>query len=191
MKPEQTVVSSYLESAFDDQRRMVRHIAKTIKGSKLKFDTIAFRGMSGCLVAPTLAYVLNKYMIMIRKDNEKSHSSFKVEGNVNARRVLIVDDFVSTGETVQIIIDMIRTYVTESCGRTADAPPVQLVGVACYRGHYSAYTQNFWLDDHDQKIKLPVWGIAEPEDSDSEPYPMELIEPVITTSTTGERGLTD
>lgn len=178
-KVKQIVTSCYMGMAFSSPKKLIRYISKTLKQSKLEFDTIAVRGMSGALIGPILAYVLNKHLIVIRKDGENTHSSYKVEGNVNARKVLIVDDFVSTGETVQEIIDKIETYVNQSYSRPEDAPPVEFVGIACYRNHHLAYRQSFWLDN-ERKIRLPIWGLAYP--SDEPELSMEIIKPEITFS---------
>lgn len=155
-KVEQVVVSSYLDMVFDSPRKLIRHLAKVITKSKLEFDTIAFRGMSGALVAPTLAYVLNKHLLVVRKDGETTHSCHRVEGNANARKVLIVDDFISSGSTVQSIIDGIN----KNLPRPDNAPPVEFVGIVGYKWRIETVsTKSFWLDGN-HRIKLPVWEIG-------------------------------
>jgi len=69
-----------------------------------EFDAIAFRGNSGAMVAPALAMELNKYLVMVRKPNDGSHSDARVEGVIGCNyRYLIVDDTVSSGVTVVTI----------------------------------------------------------------------------------------
>ena len=179
-KVKQIVASCYMGMAFESPKKLIGYISKTLKRSKLEFDTIAVRGMSGALIGPTLAYVLDKHLLVIRKDGENTHSSYKVEGNVNARKVLIVDDFVSTGDTVQHIIDKIETHVNQFSLRPEDTPPVEFVGIVGYRNHHLAYRQLFWLGN-DRRIKLPIWGLAYPLD-DQDELPMEIIKPEITFS---------
>ena len=173
--PKQIINSFYLEAAFHSPKELIKYMAKVIKDSKLKFDTIAVRGVSGLMIGPILTYVLNKHLLIIRKRGEKSHSLYRVEGNVNARRVLIVDDFVATGDTVDDIIENINIYVNKGDDRPKDAPPVEFVGIACYRNHERTYTKSFRLNGL-QTIKLPIWGLALPSGRD---FPMEMIKPEI------------
>lgn len=85
------------------------------------FDSIAFRGMSGALIAPALAVRLRKGMVMVRKDDASSHSSFSVEGNRLASRYIIVDDFVDSGST--------RDQIIEAVGRFSLSRDVTCLGV--------------------------------------------------------------
>jgi hypothetical protein len=72
-----------------------------------EFDVIAFRGMSGAYIAPAVADALDKELLCIRKTSEQSHGS-PVEGTTSDTRYIIIDDFVSTGETVAQIVEAIR-----------------------------------------------------------------------------------
>src|SRR4051812_10409313 len=60
--------------------------------SRYDFDAIAFRGLSGALFAPTVAMKMGKTLIAVRKKST-IHSSRIVEGDYNARRYIILDDF--------------------------------------------------------------------------------------------------
>lgn len=75
--------------------------------SKIDFDAIAFCGMSGALIAPVLAHKMGKELLMVRKNagNDGSHSAKFVEGYVRAnQKVVIIDDLISTGATLQNIV---------------------------------------------------------------------------------------
>jgi len=85
----------------------------------LKFDSIAFRGVSGALIAPVLAHALNKNIIVVRKGNQNSHSYRTVEGNFDCKTYVIADDFVDTGRTVKTIKREIKK----------EAPDAQCIGV--------------------------------------------------------------
>lgn len=80
----------------------------------LNADAIAFRGLSGALVAPLVARELNIGMIAIRK-RENCHSYDYVEGCIHeAENIIILDDLVSSGATIRAILEemrAIRTYV--------------------------------------------------------------------------------
>jgi adenine/guanine phosphoribosyltransferase-like PRPP-binding protein len=75
------------------------------------FDTIAFRGMSGAFLGPPLAMRFHKGMVMIRKDSDDSHSSMVTEGFTGCNHYVIVDDFVSTKNTINRIIDTIYNKI--------------------------------------------------------------------------------
>lgn len=74
----------------------------------LKYDTLAFSGMSGALIAPIIAHRLKKDLLMIRKKGDNTHSCLIVEGNVGAQRIVVVDDFINSGHTVGRIVKYIR-----------------------------------------------------------------------------------
>jgi phosphoribosylpyrophosphate synthetase len=107
------VVTDYLYEAVHtpELRRTVRSIVKLLKERNLtnKFGSIAFRGMSGACVAPTVALRLNKNLMMVRKKtdpkkpfNNDSHSIHMVEGNLK-KDYIIIDDFMESGKTIREI----------------------------------------------------------------------------------------
>lgn len=70
-----------------------------------QFDALAFTGMSGALIAPLVAMRMDKPLIMVRKRGEQSHAgSMYVEGDYNARRYIIIDDLVASGDTARRIV---------------------------------------------------------------------------------------
>lgn len=79
-----------------------------------QFDSIAFRGMSGAVIAGALAVRLKKPLILVRKPYDVTHSCFQVEGNKAVRRYLIVDDFICSGETVGAIKKAIESFAPEA-----------------------------------------------------------------------------
>ena len=78
--------------------------------SKIEFDSLAFMGMSGALSAGPVAVATGKTMIMVRKRETLSHSSRRVEGDAAAKFYIIIDDFMSTGETAKAIVREIRSF---------------------------------------------------------------------------------
>lgn len=92
--------------------KLVR-ILKTVE-----FDAFAFRGNSGALVSVPLALKMNKTMLLVRKEKD-CHSNRFVEGDLGARRYVIVDDTIATGRTVAAIVREIN----------AVAPSAKCVGV--------------------------------------------------------------
>jgi adenine/guanine phosphoribosyltransferase-like PRPP-binding protein len=89
---------------------IIRHIEQT----GVEFDSFAFTGMSGTIPGSILAYSLNKTMIMVRKEGDNSHSFEKVEGDIAAKKYIIIDDFICDGNTVRNIFLQIRHFAPEA-----------------------------------------------------------------------------
>jgi orotate phosphoribosyltransferase len=98
---------------------------------KNEFDSIACCGVSGLMVVPQIAELLNKNILIIRK-NEKRYSEFRTEG-VAPLRYVVVDDLICSGTTINHITRIIKDeydrarcigvycYLPEECGYSADA----------------------------------------------------------------------
>jgi hypothetical protein len=112
-------------------------IVAALKASKLQFDAIAFTGVSGALIAPIVAFQMGVDLIVVRKDIEGSHSKSLVEGAWQASKILIIDDFVATGDTIIRIASMLREH----------RPLASVVGV---------YEYNYWVNSccHDDSIPV-------------------------------------
>lgn len=68
------------------------------------FDTMVGIGISGALVVPALGRHMRKHWALARKSGVYSHAgNVPFEGTIGSR-VLIVDDQVSTGATVAVIL---------------------------------------------------------------------------------------
>jgi hypothetical protein len=72
---------------------------------------IACRGVSGLLVAPGVAASLGVPLVIVRKPSDGSHSCILIEGPwppnedyLPDTHVIIVDDFVETGNTVAAVV---------------------------------------------------------------------------------------
>lgn len=105
------ISSGYLDQGLEKKaiKKCVQNLIACIKASGIDFDAIAFSGYSGALFAPIIAYRLNKHVIIVRKDAEESHSSMCVEGFIpQGVRYIIIDDFISTGLTIQNMYEKIK-----------------------------------------------------------------------------------
>jgi orotate phosphoribosyltransferase len=113
--------SSWLESAVSRKgiAQIVRAAVKALKG--IDFDTIAFRGMSGALIAPIVAHKLKKEICVVRKPNDGSHSYYQFEGYLKPEKYIIFDDFIGSGTTGGAIVKAMRLNT-----------PAKLVGVYTY-----------------------------------------------------------
>lgn len=94
------------------------------------FDSIACCGTSGLLVAPQVAELLDKHIVVIRKrrSSEPCYSPYRVEG-VMPFRYVILDDLICSGETVRYIKKNIHDEI----------PRAKCVGVYCYMPDQCAY----------------------------------------------------
>lgn len=109
------VRSTYLEKLFNKEafKKTLFEAAKVArelqKDEATRFDAIAFTGNSGAIFAGALAVKINTNMILVRKPNESSHAGGAiVEGDDRDKRYLIVDDFISSGDTIKRIVREIK-----------------------------------------------------------------------------------
>jgi hypothetical protein len=86
----------------DSLQTLVNNAVETLTPHAQNFDAIAFRGMSGALVSAPIAIALKKHLILVRK-NEVRYSCHGVEGPKGDYNYLIVDDLISSGDTVRAI----------------------------------------------------------------------------------------
>lgn len=116
----------YLSDLFNPHcfKVTVERTLADLSAIKDNFDSVAFRGFSGGLIAPIVCYHLQNNMVAVRK-GEKSHSTEKVEtvsGN-SIGRFIVIDDQISSGHTMDTILSSIeRAGLTGKC-----------VGVYLYR----------------------------------------------------------
>lgn len=92
------------------------------------FDSIACCGVSGLMVVPQIAELLNKHIVVIRKPDEKCYSDFPMEG-VTPFRYVIVDDLVCSGSTIKHI----KNTIYEDC------PKAQCIGAYFYMPEECAF----------------------------------------------------
>jgi len=71
------------------------------------FDSIACCGVSGLMVVPQIAEILNKNILVVRK-NERRYSDFATEG-VAPFRYVVIDDLICSGKTIKHIMDTLLT----------------------------------------------------------------------------------
>lgn len=109
------VVTDYLSDVFhrDRYQGMVKRAIKKATEIMMDhpFEAIAFTGTSGSAIGYVLGYALDVPLICIRKDTEKAHYKSwdndrekRFEGYAGARTFLIVDDFISSGATVERLL---------------------------------------------------------------------------------------
>lgn len=103
--------AGYLRCVLEpaEHRRVVQKVVKTLRPIRGQFDCIAFRGMSGATVGSTVAYLLKKHSLMVRKETDH-HSSLDTEGPRDLHRYVVVDDLVSSGKTIDCICQSVQKH---------------------------------------------------------------------------------
>lgn len=132
---------------------------------ELEFDTIAFSGMSGSAMAFILANELNCTLLAVRREKEASHfvsgsRNEVVEGFYDANKYLIVDDFISSGDTIRRIASKIHGVNKLS----------ECVGILLY-SDTRGYSSEVSLPYHKDGVKLYRPAMLDIEDA---PYSYPL-----------------
>ena len=131
----QIIKTDYLGKVYQVNKFIeeINKAAKIIRKFKRKnpFDAIAFTGTSGAAFAYPLSYKLGIPLICIRKSVTDNHFRRKVEGQVNTKRYIIVDDFIESGKTIRRIQKEIKNNWA--------AKPPQLIGIYLYAQSYPYY----------------------------------------------------
>lgn len=111
-----SIHSSYLHHVLTPKGlyAAAKRVRTLAKGHGIKFDAVVFTGYSGALVGPLVAAQMGKSPIFVRKENEPNHSTWKVEGEHDVQRYVIVDDFVSSGKTVERVFAQMREHRPEA-----------------------------------------------------------------------------
>lgn len=102
--------SQYLQEAFKPEVFQA-YVSNTVEivtdlKSRLKFDAIAFTGVSGAAMAFPVSYITGIPLICVRKQ-EQSHGKM-IEGHGNFKKYLILDDFICTGTTICRILEQLE-----------------------------------------------------------------------------------
>ena len=105
----------YFDAASDYQQfnKTIAYLVKKIREHCPDAEAVAARGTSGSLVLMSVASKLKIPAIFIRKTGEQAHTSQHSRTNLGRpKNFVIVDDFVSSGKTVDAIIKGLRECST-------------------------------------------------------------------------------
>jgi len=104
-------------------------VMNTIKGLRdYDFDSIVCCGTSGLIVAPQVCEILNKEIVIVRKEHEKRYSPFVIEGILGSRFVFL-DDLVCSGTTLRYVLKNLKE----------EHPYAKCVGAYSYMKEKCAY----------------------------------------------------
>lgn len=100
---------------------------------KDSFDSIVCCGVSGLLVAPQVAEILSKNLVIVRKRSEigKCYSAFNIEG-ASPYLYVVLDDLICSGDTFKWVRDNIYE----------ENPKAKCVGLYCYLPEECAYKES-------------------------------------------------
>lgn len=119
--------TSYLIDVLDKERFPATLARAAHVLLSVEFDAIACTGNSGTLFCGALSILINKPLLLVRKPTEKSHVidersdrfltnyqndlSFMVEGDIDSRTYVFVDDIIFTGSTFKRVLASIAQVV--------------------------------------------------------------------------------
>ena len=93
-----------------DRKVIIDRIVDRLKDSVDEFDAIAISGYSMSLIGSTVAHLLGKNLILVRKSSDVRYSKLEVEGCPN-QRYIIIDDMMETGSTIKNVVNKIETLL--------------------------------------------------------------------------------
>ena len=102
------LTTSYHEIGFEHDAR--HKAAERVMKGLTEYDRsvgLVFTGLSGILVGLPVADLTQRQFAVVRKPNDSSHACYLVEG-YSFSEYVIVDDFMSSGDTIKRIIDTMR-----------------------------------------------------------------------------------
>lgn len=135
--------ASYLFRVFEEYDDLIEHCVAALKDKD--FDTLVGTGLSGTLILLPVAKRLGVHAAVVRKQTEKCHSGYKVEGAIGTKWILL-DDQVDSGATVRRAIKAIEEHLLGVRERAASftyldsekehetTHTAQFVGVFAYLG---------------------------------------------------------
>lgn len=133
--------SAYHDVTYNPRKLKERidRVAKALlklRKNEVSFNAIAFRGSSGASVAYAVSAKTGIPLAYVRK--ERNHNGDKVEGtDNNVRNYIILDDFISSGDTVRLIAKAMTSKAEDLW--YLDQP--RCVGIALYNDKSRAGTE--------------------------------------------------
>ena len=99
--------SQTLKATATNMATQIQFLNRRKRGS-VRIDTVMSRGSSGCSLASAVLALSDIPLshIYVRKPHEKSHGNSEYAGSIgDNKKAIIVDDVVSTGDTVKAVLD--------------------------------------------------------------------------------------
>lgn len=93
--------SPYLSRILNERNETIAQALRTL--SDVEFDAIVCTGVSGLLIGPTLAHLLDKRLAVVRKDDDRNnHADYRIESGMKPLdKWIFVDDLIASGRTYE------------------------------------------------------------------------------------------
>lgn len=92
----------------DARARVIAEVARRLPTFFPDVQAIAFTGLSGALLAPSVADRLGLDLIAVRKATVNAHSANRIEAPLEPRRYVILDDFIQSGDTLRVMANVLH-----------------------------------------------------------------------------------
>ena len=93
----------------DEWRKVVEGFKDLIEKNQMEFDVIAGAELAGIPHSAALGFFTGKPSIMVRKQPKEHGLGKRIEGgNIEGKKVLMIEDLVSTGSTSISMIEALR-----------------------------------------------------------------------------------
>ena len=90
-------------------RIIIDGLCKSIEESNIEYDLIAGVALGGVPHAAALAHAAGKPMVIIRKETKEYGTQKLIEGgDVTAKRVLLIEDMITTGSSSLFAVNVLR-----------------------------------------------------------------------------------
>ena len=124
--------------------KAVESTVEALESRTVRFDSIVVRGVSGLIVGAPVAHLIQKPIVVVRKEGVSSHTSSLISnfGEIGGRYV-VVDDFVSSGGTLMAI----RSEVDRMAGY--EGRKVEYVGL------YEYWYERWYRDEKMSVASVP------------------------------------
>ena len=112
--------SPYLEKMYTPVklkqvvRRVNKNLRHLIAKKEVQFDGIAFTGSSGAAIAFPLSYAAGWKILHVRKTRDDH--GLPIESHGFFHKVVIIDDFISSGATMRRVLESLNTYGLKCTG---------------------------------------------------------------------------
>lgn len=113
MKGAKKFQSIYLKEAHGNLEDIAEAMVEATGSTR--YDTLVGTGLSGALVVPGVARMLDKHWLIVRKQGDSTHSHLELEGTLG-NRWLFLDDLISTGTTYTRVKEVVGRYDRSHAG---------------------------------------------------------------------------
>ena len=118
-------------------KETAQKVSELIKKYYPKAEYIAVCGSSGSLIAGAVSIISGIPILLVRKTNESCHSYYSVEFQGNKKKnpkYVIIDDFISSGDTIDYIIRTVKSGIIKHLDRAEpNYPKFKLLGLVLYQ----------------------------------------------------------